>query len=305
MATNNTVSFLERGRGFLNRKTAETLSRISPRLGAKYIYKVRTGKKLNLKNPKLFNEKIQWLKLNWKDPRMVQCADKYAVRAYVEEKGLSHILNELYGVYEKASDINWDNLPEKFVMKTNNGFGTVLLVDEKSKLNKEQTEQTLTKWLQKDYSLATGEVHYKKIKPLLLAEKYLESKDNTVPVDYKIFCFHGKPEFILTIVDRNVGEYGESYRRYFLDLDWQPLDFEKGKSPDIQNLPQKPESLDLMIEYAEKLADDIPLVRVDFYEVDSKPVFGEMTFTPAAGLADYFKEDINLKLGEKIQLPTQ
>lgn len=281
-----------------NKKFVALLVKISPVLASKYLFKRAIGKKLNLNNPQDFNEKIQWLKLYWQHPLVVKCADKYEVRDYVKECGCGEILNELYGVYNDVSEIDFNALPQKFVLKTTNSCGTNIICNNKSKLDKDKVFGKLKKWLKIDYGLNYAEIHYSKIKPKIVCEKYIETDAGLLPNDYKVYCFNGKLKVILVITDRETG-YPQ---RFFFDLDWEEMDLMKEKIINKRS-PSKPKSLRQMILYAEKLSKRFPFVRVDFYDFKDRPILGEMTFTPVGGLASYYKEDALKMLGDWIELP--
>ncbi len=282
------------------KKLVAILVKLSPVLATKYIYKRATGKSIDLNNPKSFNEKVQWLKLYWQHPLVVQCADKYEVRAFIKERHCEENLNPLYGVYNDTSEIDWDKLPEKFVLKTTNGCGTNIICKDKDELDKEEVFTKLNKWLKTDYSLQFAEIHYSKMTPRIICEKYIETEDGLLPNDYKVFCFNGEPKFILAINERETG----THQRYFFDLNWNLLEYEKKKNiSKSYNTPRKPKSLSQMIDSSLRLSEGFPFVRVDFYDGKNKPIFGEMTFTPVGGLATYYKDDIATMLGEWIELP--
>lgn len=274
------------------------LTRISPYTATKILYKNRTGKKLDLNSPRHFNEKIQWLKLYWQHPLVAKCGDKYEVREYAIKKGCSDALIQTYGIYEQASEINWSSLPNKFVIKITNGSGYNIICKDKNKLDKEKVITQLNNWLKKDFSLIGAEIHYAKMKSRILCEKFIETEDGKLPIDYKIYCFNGEPKYILVTPDREVG-----FKRYFYDLEWNILNFEEGIVIDESDIMRKPESLQEMLYYSKKLSSPFPFVRVDFYDYNGKAILGEMTFTPAAGLATYYREEVSLKLGGMIQLP--
>lgn len=275
------------------------ITKFSPVIATKYIYRRATGEKLNLKNPKNFNEKIQWLKLYWKNPLIVKCADKYEVRKYVIDNGFEEILNEMYGIYNNTSEIEWETLPDKFALKTTNGCGTNIICNDKGKFEKEEAFGKLDKWLKKDYGLEFAEIHYSKITPRIISEKYIETDSGLFPIDYKIFCFNGKPEFIYVGIEREKG-----LKRVFMDLNWNKLDITKDSSNNSLNI-NKPETLDEMLYYAEVLSRPFPFVRIDFYNLDGKVIFGEMTFTPSGGLSTYYKDEALEYLGEILKLPAK
>lgn len=273
------------------------LLKISPKFIYKRIYKKSQGKTLNLKNPTLFNEKLMWLELNNKNnDLMIKCTDKYDVRQYVKEKGCGEILNELYGVYNDANEINLDELPKKFVLKCTHGCGFNIICDDKSKLDKKETIKKLNKWKSKRFGYETVELHYTKIKPRIICEKYLETDAGILPNDYKIYCFNGVPKLILVCTERVT-----KTRLDFFDLDWNVLDIGKEEYKS-KVVPKKPENLKKMIEYAKKLSEPFEFVRVDFYNDNGKVIFGELTFTPAGCRAQYYTDNGNKMLGDMLKL---
>ena len=278
------------------------ISNFSPVLTSKIYYLVKMHKKLNLKNPKTFNEKLMYLKLNkYADNKLVtKCADKYKVREYVKDCGCEEILNELIDVYDSVDEINFDKLPNKFVLKCNHASGYNIICENKNKLDVEKTKRKLRKWMKSDYWKYVAEVQYKGIEKKIICEKFLESKDNNAIEDYKIYCFNGVPKFCMVCIERNLGKP----KKYFLDKDWNLM-------PEINNLSQeeiknfkldKNESLNKIYEYAEKLSKPFEFVRVDFYSYNNQPIFGEMTFTPAGCLSKQYTEKASIKLGEMIKI---
>lgn len=289
----------ERIRNFYNKaykRYVALLVKTSPVLASKYLYKKTTGKKLNLKEPKAFNEKLQWLKLYWQHPLVAKCGDKYEMRQYVKDCGCEEVLNELYGVYEDATEIDWEVLPQKFVLKVTNGCGFNIICDDKSKLDKTKAINQLNEWLKTDYSLYAAELHYAKMKPRIICERYIETNAGFLPNDYKIYCFNGKPKLVLVVTERD-----NDPKLFFLDLNWCKLDI--GKKDTKGDLPNKPDCFNDMLEYAEKLAKPFPFVRVDFYDFNGIPILGEMTFTPAGCMAMNFNEYGLEMLGDMLQLP--
>lgn len=273
------------------------LIKCSPVFATKVLYWTATSKKLNLKDPKDYNEKLQWLKLYWQHPLVSRCADKYEVRNYVKECGCEELLNELYGVYENIEGIEWNNLPQKFVLKTTNGCCTNIICNDKNKINKSETLSKLDEWLKVDYGFHAAEIHYSKIKPRIICEKYIETKEGLLPNDYKIFCFNGTPKFVFVGLDREI-----KYKKVFLDLNWNNIDIikeEELKKNDIK----KPQCFEKMIYYAARLSKPFPFVRIDFYDCNNKPILGEMTFTPKGCIANDYKEDALKMLGDWIVLP--
>jgi hypothetical protein len=271
------------------------LTLISPSLNSRIIYRKTFGRKLNLDKPELFNEKLMWLKLNTynKNPIVTKCADKYLVREYVKDHGCEEILNDILYIYNSPKDINWDVLPNKFALKWNFGSGFNLICEDKTKLDIKKSNILLNKWGRRKYHLPFSEMQYKYINKKVICEPFLESKSNKVPDDYKIYCFNGVPKIILYCTNRE-----RSVEKYFFDLNWNILDITNSNEDFIK----RPDSLDKMIEYSKKLSVGFPFVRVDFYEVNGQPIFGEMTFTPAACLGKHYSEEWEYRLGQMINL---
>ena len=282
------------------KKLVPLLVRISPVLTTKFIYAVLNGKRLDLKEPKTYHDKIHWLKLYWQHPLVAKCADKYEVRTFVEERGCTEILNKLYGVYDNENEIDWEQLPEIFVLKTTNACKTNVFCMNKEDLEKQEVLKKLNKWLKIDYGMKTTEIHYSKIIPRIICEKYIETEDGLLPDDYKVFCFNGKAKFILAIY----GRYTDDIRMQDFDLNWNELDYVKeDRLGNLHSKIRKPRTLEKMIYYSEELSKGFPFVRVDFYDSEEIPIFGEMTFVPGGGYETIFKEDATSLFGSWIELP--
>ena len=276
------------------------MSLTDPEKVSKIRYREVFGAELDLENPKTFNEKLMWLKLKKyaNDPLVSQCSDKYAVREYVEKCGLGETLNGLIGVWDKAEDIEWEKLPNRFAIKCNHGCGYNLICQDKTKFDTKKATDQLNAWMKDDFWMEYAEVHYKTIPKKIICEEYLEGKGNALPVDFKIYCFNGKPEYIGNFIERDIVT-DEILRGYF-DLDWNPSPVFKGEMQ--PELFERPVTLEKMLEYAEILAKPFPFVRVDFYEVDGKIYFGELTFTPTGCLATYYTDEAQIKLGELLNV---
>lgn len=281
------------------------LTLISPVLNTKVLFKRRYGRSINLDNPVLFDEKIHWLKLNtYLNNKLVsQCADKYGVRDYVEKCGCGNILNELYGEWDTVEEIPWDSLPNSFVIKLNCGCHQNLICRDKSKLDIKGAIREIRGWFKERhlFYLSHAEMQYKNITPKLVCEKIIETENGDLPVDYKVYCFDGKPDCVLLCKGRD--ENGANAKFYFLDPKGNFLRYNKGD----ENYPDDfsvtlPKGFKQLFEYAEKLSKPFPFVRADFYLENGKITFGELTFTPAAG----YDKDISLEtqyiLGEKLKL---
>lgn len=284
------------------------MGQIAPKTRANILYKNSHGHPLNWNNPQDVDEKINWLKFNSDTSRWVELADKYRVRKYVEECGLGNMLVKLYGKWDKAKDINWDDLPQQFVMKVNNGSGDILVCRDKSKLDYGHWTQYFSQLLRTRFGYNMGETHYAKIKPCIIAEELLDNTAQTIKssslVDYKIWSFNGEPAYIWVCYDRTP----HSCVVKIYDLDWQAhpeysVDCEHYQLSKI-DIP-RPQSLDQMLAAAAKLSKGFPAVRVDLYEVNNKPFFGEMTFTPAAGYNYFYTEEFLKILGNKVTINHQ
>ena len=272
--------------------------KICPIITLKIEFKRHAGYKLNLKKPKTFNEKLQWLKLYWYDSRAVICADKYSVRKYIESKGLGHILNDLYGVYDKVEDINFDTLPDKFIMKVNHGCGQNLVCTNKSQIEWDAEKKRFKKWLKTSHYFKSLEWVYRDIHPRIIVEKLIETKDGKPPKDFKIFCFNGEPKCLFVAKDR-----GEGTTKFdFYDLNWNPITV-KNYYPNSNKIMTKPKELEDMIEYARILSEGFPHMRVDFYLEDGKVIFGECTFFHFSGNKPFEPIDFDYKLGSYLKLP--
>lgn len=264
------------------------------------IYRRNFKRDINWENPVNLIEKIYWMQIYTDTSLWTRCSDKYIVREYVKEKGCEETLNTLYGKWDNAEDIDWDSLPESFVLKTNNSCGQVILVRNNKELDIPKTINQLNYWLNLNYGYKGAQLHYTKIKPCIIAEELFENKNNPKQslVDYKIWCFNGVPECVLVVYNRS--QNGYSLLSY--DLEWNNISEKTFKLDTPSYIPEevpKPKSLDQMIKYSKILSKGILQVRVDFYDIDGEAVFGEMTFTTGYG---YYSDEYYDYLGSKIDL---
>ncbi|HLS71406.1 MAG TPA: ATP-grasp fold amidoligase family protein [Chitinophagaceae bacterium] len=272
--------------------------RVSPKLTLKILFFIKQGYRLNLENPKTYNEKLNWLKLNYRNKLMPICADKFTVRQYVKDKGLEHILNELYWEGFNPEDIPFDKLPNQFVIKVTTGSGKNIICKDKTKLNHQKTIETLRRWLSEKYLPAYGEWFYDVIRPRIIIEKLLIDENGEIPNDYKVFCFNGEPKYIAV----DVGRFYEMKRNIF-DIDWN---FKKGYKISFPNddiILERPQCLEQMIQKARKLSEGFPHVRADFYIIKNKIYFGELTFTNGAGFGNVQPYSFAEEMGNLIKLP--
>ena len=261
-------------------------------------YKNKTGKYLDLKNPRSYNEKIQWMKLYDSTPVKTKLADKYLVREWVKEKIGEEYLVPLLGVWDNFNDIDFDKLPEKFVLKCNHGCAYNIIVKNKSKFNKEKARKKIEKWLKRDYGMLGYEQHYSNIPRKIIAEQYIENANSDL-YDYKVWCFNGKAHYIQFLSERNT----KGLKMAFYDRNWKKQDFAYSHPLDEKNI-EKPKNLDLLLSLAEKLSQGFNHVRVDFYITnDGKIYFGEMTFTSCSGICDWKPDYMDMYFGNLLELP--
>lgn len=281
------------------------LTWISPTLNTKVVYYFKFKKKINLKRPVTLDEKIQWLKLNTynKNPLVTQCADKYAVRKYVEDCGCGEILNTLYGVYDKVEDIPWEELPDRFVVKWNFGCGQNLICFDKAGLDVDEAKRKLHKWYKEHstFYLPYSEMQYKNIPPKIICEKLIESDSGKLPVDYKLYCFNGKADCVLVCTNRD--ESGKHADYYFFDREWKLKRYnKKGKLAPVDFTLPRPVNFEKLFYYADKLSKPFPFVRSDFYLENGKIIFGELTFTPCGGFDVDRLPETQLLFGSMVNL---
>ena len=271
------------------------LYRISPKTTLKILFRTKSGYRLNLKNPTTFYEKIQWIKLNYKNPAITKLVDKYTVRSYIQEKA-PELLTTLYWSGFNAKDIPWDILPQKFVIKVTHGSSFNIICKDKATLNKEKCVKQINRWLKEKYLRCYGEWFYGVEKPRIIIEEFLDTGTGKEPDDYKVFCFHGKAHFIIVDTDRYT-----NHKRNIYDRNWS---LRKGVTINFPNdtpMP-KPSELDQLLKYAELLSAEFPHVRVDLYIVKGKIYFGELTFTHGAGFGRISPREFDVELGELLKL---
>ena len=251
-----------------------------------------------LKDPKTFNEKTTYLKLyNYNKSDFVsKLADKYEVRDYINYKGYNNILNELFGVYGNFDEIDFNKLPDKFALKCTHGCAYNIICDDKSKFDIRKARKKVNRWMKEKYGYATSELHYTKIKPRIIVEKYLCDEYGKMPNDYKLYCMNGKVYCILVCSERNI-----KLKLSYYDTKWNRLKYEKEEWSSNISI-DKPKNLDKMIEIAENLSKGFPFVRVDFYDDNGEIIFGELTFTPACSCAPYYNDLGNIELGKELEL---
>lgn len=272
---------------------------IPDKMMLKIEYKMKIGKKLNLKNPRTFNEKLQWLKLNDRKPIYTTMADKYLVREYIENKIGAEYLVPMIGIYNKVNEIPFNDLPEKFVLKCTHDSGSVVLCKNKNDIDVEAVKKKLKKRLKKNSFWWAREWPYKNIKPRIICEEYLSDGENDFLPVYKFFCFNGEPKFIQQI--QNDKQENETVD--YFDVEWNRVNMMQ-RFPNSEIPLEKPALLNEMLEIAKKLSQNVPFLRVDLYVINNRIYFSEHTFYSDAGYSIFEPESENWdeKLGDMIDL---
>lgn len=259
------------------------------------------GVKLNLSNPQTFDEKINWLMLHDATPLKTRLVDKYLVRNYIKEKIGEKYLVPLLGVWDCFDDIDFESLPQQFVLKLNNGSGMNMVVKNKDKLDVADAKKKFDYWMKTNFAYMGFEMQYRDVPQKIIAEQYIEQMDGNL-FDYKMHCFNGKMEICQLIGNRNMVNH--TAQQAFFDADWNRLNESEGTYPDYEKTPPKPDNWDEMKLVAEKLAAGFNYVRVDLYSIEGQIYFGEFTFTPLVGLHPNFSpKETDLRWGNLIKLP--
>jgi len=259
---------------------------------------------LDLQAPRTFNEKIQWLKLyGERNADFHMIVDKLAVREYVTEKVGEEYLNQLIHVYDRGAEIDFNDLPESFVLRMNHGSGWNIICHSKDELDIERAVRKIRRWEASDYYDTSREWVYKNIEPKIILETYLKNDNRSFSIedlgllDYKVWCFHGNPQFIQV----DLGRYTH-HRRAFYDMNWKKQPFTT-QNPNFPGEIPKPKKLDELVQVAKILAPDFPYSRIDFYIVQDQLIFGEITFFQGGGHETFIPTEYDLIIGEKIKLP--
>lgn len=278
---------------------SNTLGRcMSTKLYLKTVYRIKVGKKLNLKSPTTYTEKLQWLKINYKNPIMVDMVDKYEAKNIASKLFGDEYIIKNYGVFESFDEIDFDKLPNSFVIKCTHDSGGVVVCKNKSKLDIKKARKKINKALKLNYYYVTREWPYKNIKPRIIVEEFLENENNDLN-DYKVMCFNGKPYMIQYHSGRFLGEHLQD----FYDLNWNKIKdlSQKGANPS-NFVVEKPNLLEKMLSFSELAAATFPNLRVDWYIVNNKLYFGEFTFCDGSGFEGFTPDKINYELGHLIEL---
>lgn len=282
----------------LRRKAQVLAGKILPKKALSEIYcRAVLKKAVNISTPRTFNEKIQWCKLYYfpNNQQVIKCTDKYAVREYINEKGLGHTLVPLLGAWEDARQIQWDTLPEKFVLKCAHGCAYNILCPDKEALDKKATVKQLNQWLKEDFGAFNLELHYSKIKPrMIVCEEFL----GECITDYKFFCFNGEPKLIYVSYDLI---HDRQAQIGFFDLEGNKLPLRRDDYADVAEIAL-PDFYPQMLEDARTLCRDFPFVRVDFFVANNRYYFAELTFTPSAGMMPFNPEKYDLEWGNMLDI---
>ena len=276
---------------------AKNIIKMSDRRYLELKYEVIMDKKLNLNNPKTFNEKLQWLKLYDRKLEYTKMVDKYEAKEYV-----SNIIGDEYiiptlGIYNKFEDIDFEKLPNQFVIKPTHTSGNVYICKNKNEIDYKVLKKHINGWLKRQYYYLHREWPYKNVKPRIIIEKYMQEKNGEELKDYKFFCFNGKPKMVLVCSDRF-----NNLNKTFFDENWKIFDFTEGNHDKNENI-EKPVNFETMKGLAEKLAQNLSFVRIDFYDINGKIYFGEITFYPSAGYEKFNPQKYDEIFGSMIELP--
>ncbi len=281
---------------FLNNRGIHLLK---DKIYLRLLYKLEMGDKLDIQNPKTFNEKLQWLKLYDRNPEYTKMVDKYEAKKYV-----SNIIGEEYiiptlGVWEKFEEIDFNLLPNQFVLKCTHDSGGLIICKDKNILNIKSSKKLINKCLKNKFYYSGREWPYKNIRPRIIAEQYMVDESGTELKDYKFFCFNGEPKLLFVAKDR---PYATKFNYY--DMNFKKLPF-KQHYENFNDCIEKPKGFDKMVELSKKLSKNIPHVRVDFYDINGKVYFGELTFYHFSGFEKFEPEEWDRKLGDMLELPKE
>lgn len=269
---------------------------LSDKAFLKFEYRAMTGKRLALRDPKTFNEKLQWLKLYDRKPEYHALVDKYGVRDYIAKTLGEEYLVPLLGVWDRAEDVDFDALPEQFVLKPTHLSGEVIICRSKAQMDRHEVVETMQRWLKRSYYRVHREWCYKDVPPRIIAETMIEDQI----VDYKFYCFNGAPKALY--LSRGLEDHSTAQISFF-DLDFQRLPFRRMDFRPFSQEPEKPDNFAQMVDIAKRLSKDFAFMRVDLYSVGEKIYFSELTFFPSAGYMPFEPESWDRTFGDWITLP--
>lgn len=275
----------------------------------KLLFRARLGYKMDFNNPESFNQKIQWLKINNRDPVCSTLVDKYEVRKYIADRIGAEYLIPLYGVWDSFDEIDFSKLPDQFVIKCTHDSGSVIVCRDKSWFDIEDARKKMNAALSENFYLRGREWPYKNVKPRIIIEKYMENTDQTKSdniveglIDYKFYCFSGEVKYLY--VSKGLENHATA-RISFLNPDWTRADFYRADFKPFEELPEKPTHYNKMIEVSELLSKDFPFLRVDLYEINNHVYFSELTFSPCNGFMPFVPKEKDFEVGRLMQLPNK
>lgn len=265
-----------------------------------YIYRARTGKKIDIENPKTFNEKLQWLKINDRRKIYTIMVDKFEAKNYVSTIIGSEYIIPTIGVWNTFDEIDFNDLPTEFVLKCTHDSGGLFICRNKSELDIDNAKKVINNSMKTNYYYKSPrEWPYKNVKRKIIAENYMQDGENVFLKDYKFYCFNGEPKFLY--VSEGMEDHSKA-KISFLTLDWEFARFSRRDYSSFTELPKKPLNFDLMIEICKQLSKDIPFIRVDLYEINKKVYFSELTFYPASGFMPFNPPEADAEVGKLLDL---
>ena len=289
----------------IRQKILRCLSWIPDKTMIKIQYRMKTGKKLDLKKPLRYTEKLQWYKLYYRDELMTKCVDKYDVRKYIEELGYGDLLLKCYGVYSSSNEINFDDLPNAFVIKDTLGGGgdSVIICRDKASLNIDETKKNIDKWIRTSKVKNGGREwpYYSGKKSRIIIEEYIETSEIHGLIDYKFFCFNGKFKYMYLISDRKVGV---NAKLAIYDLNLNKLSAKRTDELWMERDIKLPDNIDKMIDISNKISAAFPHARIDLYNVNGRIIFGEITFFDGSGYMRYDPDEFDFIMGNEFVLPS-
>lgn len=276
--------------------------KLSDKYALSHSFRDHFGYDIDWKNPHSFSEKLQWLKLYDRNPLYKKMVDKYESKRYVSEIiGEEYIIPTL-GVWKHFDDIDFNSLPDQFVLKCTHDSGSIAICEDKTTFDYESAKALLNRGLKNDFYKMGREWPYKNVPRRIIAEQYMKDGENSSLTDYKFYCFHGEPKFLY--VSYGLAVHSTAYINY-VTLDWKQAPFHRPDFLEMDYLPPKPDNFELMMELSRKLSQGIPFLRVDFYEINKKVYYSELTFFPGSGFTPFEPKEWDIKLGSWLQLPNK
>ena len=284
----------------LYKKVFVNLAKVLPdSIYLRMVFFSKLKRKLDLSNPKSYNEKLNWLKINDRKEHYQIMVDKYEAKKYVADKIGEQYVIPTYGVWDRFEDIDFSKLPSNFVLKTTHDSGGVVLINDKNNMDIDKTKDVLEKSLKNNYYYLCREWPYKNVRPRILAEEYMVDEHGDGLKDYKFYCFNGVPKYLY--VSQGMNDH-KTARVSFITMNWEKAPFGRADYPEFEALPSKPIKFDKMVSVAKKLSEEQPFLRVDLYEISGEVYFSELTLFPCGGLMPFVPKEWDRKLGDMIEL---